>query len=172
MHVLKRGNLEKSAFETNYLISVFIIPVFSIRLSVHSLMVTFFYLVGVNPNSQSKSSAGATPSPPQTPPSLLTPLYAVKHIYYWRWKSHKDTFVYHQRDHLCSTGSLLWKTTHTQAATENPSHRVVSTYHTPRLQRCIQRMPPTKGTHHWLHSSQRVETHTCHPGKRKGGEQN
>lgn len=47
------------------------------------------------------------------------------------------------------------------------SHRVVSTYHKPRLQQCIQRMQPTKGTHHWLHSSQIVETHTCHPGKRK-----
>lgn len=49
----------------------------------------------------------------------------------------------------------------------NLSHRVVSTYHKPRLQQCIQRMQPTKGTHHWLHSSQRAETHTCHPGKRK-----
>lgn len=28
-------------------------------------------------------------------------------------------------------------------------------------------MQPTKGTHHWLHSSQRAETHTCHPEERE-----
>lgn len=40
-----------------------------------------------------------------------------------------------------------------------------NTYHKPRLQQYIQRMQPIKGTRHWLHSSQRVETHTCHPEK-------
>lgn len=64
-----------------------------------------------------------------------------------------------------SSGSLLWKTTHTP--TKSLSQWAVTTYHTPRLQQCIQRMQPTKGTHHWLHSSQRAETHTCHPRKRK-----
>lgn len=39
------------------------------------------------------------------------------------------------------------------------------THHKPRLQQYIQRMQPIKGTRHWLHSSQRVETHTCHPEK-------
>lgn len=51
---------------------------------------------------------------------------------------------------------------------QNPRHHcALATYHKPRRQQCIQRMQPTKGTHHWLHSSQRAETHTCHPGGEK-----
>lgn len=65
---------------------------------------------------------------------------------------------------LVSSVLLLWQTTY---PTETTTHWALSTYHKPRLQRCIQRMQPTKGTHHWLHSSQRAETHTCHPGRKK-----
>lgn len=95
---------------------------------------------------------------------FATPLHAVKIIYYWQAKNNKDIFVYHL---------LLFFQHFRIIAFEKQQKKpksipiVVSTYHKPRLQQCIQRMQPTKGTHHWLHSSQRVETHTCHPGKKK-----
>lgn len=134
--------------------------IFLIRLNVlPPLIMVGCNLVGGNPVQPItiKQGTNAIPIP------LTTPLYAVKHIYYWGGKNHKDTFVYRQRDHLCFGIVTLKNDTHPR----NPLHRVVSTYHKPRLQQCIQRMQPTKGTHHWLHSSQRVETHTCHPGKKK-----
>lgn len=46
-----------------------------------------------------------------------------------------------------------------------------STHHKPRQQLYIQRMPPTEGTHRWLHSNRTAGKCTCHPAESKHSHQ-
>lgn len=112
--------------------------------------------MGGNPGSQSQFSTVATPSRIRKGP--------------------QGHFVCHQYHDLCPPSLFYFQRLsrdinlkkkkkqqqHTHLRKPN-----VSTYHKPRLQQCIQRMQPTKGTHHWLHNSQRAETHTCHPEEKE-----
>lgn len=126
--------------------------------------------MGGNPGSQPQFSTAPTPG-------LL-----VNHVNHRLGKDHKD-ILFATNAMICALLVFLFhfhrlsrvinlkqknKTTkrHTQSY-KSQTRKTVSTYHKPRLQQCIQRMQPTKGTHHWLHNSQRAETHTCHPEERE-----
>lgn len=120
--------------------------------------------MGATLASQSQSSAGPPPPPTPHPPSPRP----FMQLNIFTTETSTRTPLFSTKEIICAFFPQLFRTITLKNDTHyrSLSHRV-STYHKPRLQQCIQRMQPTKGTHHWLHSSQRAETHTCHPGKRK-----
>lgn len=118
-----------------------------------------------------QSGTAAVPAP------CSMPTDAVKHILLLAWKGEPQGELCWPQQTICASffnvSSIITLQKKKKKKTpanplQNPRHHcALATYHKPRLQQCIQRMQPTKGTHHWLHSSQRAETHTCHPGGEK-----
>lgn len=92
-----------------------------IRLNAFPSLIIVGYTViwwEATPWSQSQFSAGTN----TFPIPLTTPLHAVKHIYYWCGRNHKDTFVYHHRDHYFDKRHTLQDRIESFPLTINPGY--------------------------------------------------